>query len=130
MKKGRILLAEENRLSVLAITNMLNNKIECLDWVSNSKKLIQKYQSEQQYDLILLNTWLENSLGITRKIRAREAAPNGKFTPIIGLFSEWVEDKHFRSAIYRQYFKAGMNDVFPQTLTNDDIDKILEKYIL
>ena len=129
MKKGKILLAEENKSAALAITKMLKNKIEHLDLAKNVEELMKKYQSTH-YDLILLNTRLEDSLEATRKIRALEFAFNGKFTPIIGLFSEWVEDKNFRSAIYRKYFKAGMNDVFPQAMTKEDIDKMLEKYIL
>jgi hypothetical protein len=86
--------------------------------------------NNNNYDFILLNTWLEDSLDVTRKIRALEFTFNGKFTPIIGLFSEWVEDKNFRFAVYRKYFKAGMNDVLPEALTQEDIGKILEKYIL
>ena len=129
MKKGRILLAEENQNAASAIAKMLKNKIVYLDLAKNVQELMRKYQSTY-YDFILLNTWLEDSLEVTRKIRNLEFAFNGKFTPIIGLFSEWVEDKDFRSGIYRKYFKAGMNDVFPQPLTKEDMDKILEKYIL
>lgn len=129
MKKGRILLAEENESEALTIAGMLKGKIERLDWVRNIEELMQKYQSTH-YDFILLNTWLEDSLEVTREIHTQESAFNDKFTPIIGLFSEWEEDKSLRAVAYRKYFKAGMNDVFSQPLTEEDIDKILEKYIL
>ena len=128
MKKGRILLAEENKIAALAIAEILKDKVEQLDLANNVQELMQKYQSSH-YDFILLNTWLEDSLEITREIRAQEAAINGKFTPIIGLFSEWEEDKNLRVVAYRKYLKAGMNDVFSRSLTEEDIDKILEKYI-
>ncbi len=95
MKKIRVLLAEENESVAVVIAGMLKGKIEQLDWVRNAKKLMQKYQSAH-YDFILLNTWLEDSLEAIRDIRAQEALFNGKFMPIIGLFSEWGEDKNLR----------------------------------
>jgi len=33
-------------------------------------------------------------------------------TPIIGIFSEWVEDDSLLSNEYRKYFGAGMNEFF------------------
>lgn len=128
MKKCRILLVEENEVAALDIAGMLKDKIDQLDLARNVQELMQKYQSTH-YDFILLNTWLECSLEVTREIRAQESGFNGKFTPIIGLFSEWEEDKNIRAIAYRKYFKAGMNDVFSRPLTEEDVDKILEKYI-
>ncbi len=128
MKKCRILLVEENKGATFAIVEMLKNKVEQFDWAKNVQELMQKYQSTH-YDFILLNTWLEDSLEVIREIRAQESGFNGKFTPIIGLFADWEEDRSLRAAVYRKHLKAGMNDIFSQPLTEEDIDKILEKYI-
>lgn len=128
MKKGKILLGEENSLSAIAMVSMLKGRNVELDLARNVQELMQKYHSTH-YDLILLHTWLDCSLEVAQEIRAEEAALNGKFTPIMGIFASWVEDEESTAREYKKYYEAGMNDVFSQPITAENIDEILEKYI-
>ena len=127
MRKISILLAEDNDIAAMAISFMLEKKFCTVNRAANSHAAWEKYQ-HNYYDLILINTMLpESSIELTRKIRKAEAEINGRMTPIVGIYSEPLgEEKN----PYRKYFCIGMNDVYPQPITYQHINSILEKYLL
>jgi CheY-like chemotaxis protein len=124
---GKILLAEKNSSAAMEIIFMLRARGCKVDRATDGKMVLEMYQADH-YDLILMNTWLpdKTSMEITCAIRAQEAIPNGKFTPIIGIFSDTGKNT---PVSYKKYFRAGMNDVLPQPLSAEILDRILEKYL-
>ena len=128
MRKINILWAEENEATAMALSGILKNKVDHLDIVNNAKAVLKKYLIAH-YDLILINTWMEDSLELICKIREHEASQNIKFTPMVGIFSDWEQDKNLLIFAQQKYLLAGMSETYTQALTKKDIDDILKKYV-
>ena len=122
-KRFRILIAEDTRMNMLLITQILKDLIHQVDIVEaeNGLEAIEKFKSEQ-VDLILMDVQMPLMDGVlaTKEIRNLK---HGKQVPILAL-SAGVTKEERESCI-----EVGMNDFLAKPIDKADLIDKLQTYL-
>jgi len=119
--KGRILLAEDNLISQLALKRFLQTKGFEVTGVENGEEALRRLR-ESSYDLVLMDLQMPIMDGISaaRTIRAGRDEPFNAALPIIALTA-------FSSSEDRKLtFEAGMNHHIAKPIDFDDLLRVVE----
>lgn len=119
----KILVAEDNRINLLAITRYLYKKGYSITGVSDGKKAVEAIFAEQ-YDCIIMDIQMPHMDGVTatETIRSTDngATPSG--VPIIAMTAYALPGDRER------FLESGMDDYIPKPLDFNDLEKIIMKY--
>jgi len=113
--KGKILVAEDNRINQLFIAGLLKQFGCAFDLVDNGEQAVAAVE-QRQYDLILMDCQMPEMDGLTatREIRVRESTGllSGK-VPIIALTANAIKGDRERC------IEAGMNDYITKPIDSN-----------
>ncbi|MEM6914472.1 MAG: response regulator, partial [Pseudomonadota bacterium] len=112
----RILIAEDNRVNQLVITNMISGLGFDIEIADNGRKAVEKF-IEEKPDLIIMDVSMPDMDGLeaTRLIREYERRHEFGRVPIIAATAHAMEEDRKRCR------KAGMDDYIAKPLRQDAI---------
>lgn len=123
-KKGHILVVEDNKTNQLLMGMILESLGNTYD-VSNNGVEALKLFKQNQYDIILMDENMPFMGGIetSREMKTIESTQGIKHTPIIAVTANALDNDKER------FLNAGMDDYISKPYTEEDISKILQRYL-
>lgn len=122
----KILLVEDNVLNQKVVSfhlKKMNYEIQC---VGNWKEAMEAIENNPP-DLILMDIMLpeKNGFEITAEIREYEKSADKKYVlPIIALTANTLDNDK------EKCIEAGMNDYLPKPFTPNELNDIIEQYLV
>jgi len=122
--RPRILVAEDNVVNQLVITNMISAADYEVVIADNGRKAVEIFQSMRPA-VILMDLSMPEMDGYeaTRRIREIEAERGYQRTPIIAATAHVLEEDRDRCRL------AGMNDFLPKPIRKPQLDQTLDKWV-
>jgi len=117
--EGTILVAEDNGVNQILITELLHERGLHVDVVENGYEVIEAV-TRQHYDLILMDVNMPKMDGIQATKELRERGYN---RPIIALTANVMTEDQ---SVYKE---AGMDDYLSKPIETDALDHILQTYL-
>ena len=121
---GHILVVEDNKTNQMLMSMILDDIGITYELANDGVDAVSMYQNNK-YDLILMDENMPNMNGIeaTKQICIQEKQNSLKPTPIIAVTANAMsEDK-------QRFLDAGMDDYISKPYTENDIRKVLGKYL-
>jgi PAS domain S-box-containing protein len=120
-REKTILLVENNEISRLVTTNMLNELGFEVEMVENGKQAVE-LGAKNRYNLIFMDIQMPviDGLEITKVIRQGK----NKKTPIVAIIA------NYQRAAVKRYLAEGMNDYISKPVTIERLRVTVEKYIM
>ena len=129
-RPGRVLVAEDNPVSLKVLSRMLARAGCGVDAVGNGIEAV-RMTAELPFDLVLMDLQMPELDGFaaTRAIRAREAAQAApgevpRHVPILALTADAVED------VRERCLASGLDDCLTKPLELEDLRAALERWLL
>lgn len=121
---GRILIAEDNRVNQLVVTNMISGLGFEIDIAENGRIAVEKFKAER-YDLIIMDVSMPEMDGLeaTKAIRAYERETSFGRVPIIAATAHAMEEDK------RRCREAGMDDYLAKPLRQDAMIAKIRKWV-
>jgi len=118
--RGKVLVAEDNRVNQVVATEMLNRLGYAADIVTDGRGAIDAVLANG-YDLVLMDCDMPDVDGFaaSREIRAREG--QGRHTPIVAMTASAMSGDRDRC------LAAGMDDYLPKPMRIADLDAMLRR---
>ena len=119
----KILIAEDNVVNQLVISNMLRDQSTEIELAENGKIAFEKFQA-QKPDMIIMDVSMPEMDGhqATRAIRSYEEENNLERTPIIGATAHVMEEDR------QKCHEAGMDDYMSKPIRKEVIVGMLRKW--
>lgn len=119
LSNKKILLAEDNEMNQLVVGSSLDYIALPYTVANNGQEALEALEKEQ-FDLILMdvNMPVLDGIAATKKIRR-----NNNKIPIIALTANAME------SAFQQFYDAGMNDVLTKPFEENDLFKVLVKWM-
>lgn len=119
----RILVAEDNRINLLAITRFLTKKGFIVTGVADGKKAVEAIM-DNEYDCIVMDIQMPHMDGMTATatIRATGKGATHPGVPIIAMTAYALPGDR------EKFLEAGMDDYIPKPLDFDDLERLLSKH--
>ena len=121
--KKRILIAEDNIVNRMVITNMIDHDQCELTFAENGKIAIERFK-EQDFDLIFMDISMPvmDGLEAANAIRAFEILHSCAQTPIVALTAHAISGDRDR------ILKYGIDDYLPKPVKMDDVARTIKKW--
>ena len=121
---GRILIAEDNRVNQLVVTNMISGLGFEIDIAENGRIAVEKFK-ENRYDLIIMDVSMPEMDGLeaTKAIRTFERETSFGRIPIIAATAHAMDEDKKRCR------DAGMDDYVSKPLRQDTIVSKIRKWV-
>ena len=122
--KGHVLIVEDNKTNQMLMSMILDDLGLTYDIADNGAEATLNYKLKK-YDLILMdeNMPIMNGIEATKNIRERERDESITPIPIIAVTANALTgDKE-------KFIDAGMNDYISKPYTEEDVVKVLQKYL-
>ncbi|WP_240633088.1 response regulator [Paenibacillus montanisoli] len=116
-----ILLAEDNRINQLIMTEMLNMYGYSVTVANNGLEVLE-HLKHNHFDLVLMDIHMPEMDGIVTTMRLREN-PSLAGLPIITLTAGVVKEDH------ELYYRVGMTDVLTKPVEFDRIVELINQYV-
>jgi signal transduction histidine kinase/CheY-like chemotaxis protein len=118
--RGKVLVAEDNRVNQVVATEMLNRLGYAADIVTDGRAAVAAVLANG-YDLVLMDCDMPDVDGFaaSREIRVREG--EGKHTPIVAMTASAMTGDRDRC------LAAGMDDYLPKPMRIADLDAMLRR---
>lgn len=118
------LIVEDNKTNQALLGIFLDDFGMTFDLANDGLEALSLYE-KGSYDVVLMDENMPNMNGIeaTQKIRALEESKSLKHTPIIAVTANALTGDRGR------FIEAGMDDYISKPYTEDDIQKVLAKYL-
>lgn len=120
-KGKKILVVDDNKLNLKVAEKLLKPYNVVIETLTNGEDTIKKIKQFNQYDLILLDQMMPEMDGTTTLKELKKL--EGFRTPIIVLTADAIVGKK------EEYLKAGFNDYLSKPINNDELYRILKKYL-
>lgn len=122
--RPRILVAEDNVVNQLVVTNMISAKEYEVLIAENGKKAVELFESMRPAAILMDLSMPEmDGYEATRRIREIEALRGYQRTPIIAATAHVLEEDRDRCRL------AGMNDFLPKPIRKPLLDQTLDKWV-
>lgn len=119
-----ILIAEDNVVNQLVVTNMISPKDYRILIAENGRKAVEMFVDHHPAAILMDLSMPEmDGLEATRQIRKIEADRSLQRTPIIAATAHVLEEDRDRCRL------AGMNDFLPKPIRKAQLDQTLDKWI-
>ena len=121
---GHILVVEDNKTNQMLMSMILDDLNLTYDIANNGAEATLNFKLKK-YDLILMdeNMPIMNGIEATKNIRERELDESLTPTPIIAVTANALRgDKE-------KFIDSGMDDYIPKPYSEDDIVRVLQKYL-
>jgi len=117
----RVLIVDDNKINLKVAKKLLNGYGLKTDEVFSGKECLEKINSGEQYDLILLDDMMPNmsgveTLGMLRKIKDFK-------TPVVALTA------HATIGMREKYLAKGFNDYIAKPIEQSELEKVLLKFL-
>jgi signal transduction histidine kinase/CheY-like chemotaxis protein len=123
-QKPRILIAEDNVVNQLVVTNMICQATYDVIIAENGRKAVEMYLAHRPAAILMDLSMPEmDGLEATRQIRKIEADRGFQRTPIIAATAHVLEEDRDKCRL------AGMNDFIPKPIRKPMLDQTLDKWI-
>lgn len=122
--KPRILVAEDNQVNRMVVENMVDANVYDVTFRNDGKAAVETHQAEQ-FDLILMDISMPvmNGKQATMAIRSLEKRSGTSPVPIIAVTA------HAMASDREAYLEIGMNDYLAKPINQQDLNKMLEKWL-
>ncbi|MFZ5617310.1 MAG: response regulator [Pseudomonadota bacterium] len=122
--RPKILIAEDNVVNQLVVTNLISPKHYEVIIADNGRKAVEMYLAHRPA-AILMDLSMPEMDGIeaTRQIRKIEADRGFQRTPIIAATAHVLEEDRDRCRL------AGMNDFIPKPIRKPQLDQTIDKWV-
>ena len=122
--EGHILIVEDNKTNQMLLSMMLDDLGLSYD-VANDGIEALKYFTQNKYDIILMDENMPNLNGIeaSNQIRLIEYDNQDEPTPIVAVTANALAEDRQR------FLDAGMDDYISKPYSEEDIVKVLKKYL-
>lgn len=119
----RILIAEDNRINLLAITRYLYKKGYSITGVVDGQKAVNEMR-ENEYDCIIMDIQMPHMDGLTatKEIRSTDKSATPSDVPIIAMTAYALPGDRER------FLNSGMDDYLPKPLDFDTLEQIIIKH--
>jgi CheY-like chemotaxis protein len=122
--RPRVLVAEDNVVNQLVVTNMISAKDYEVLIAENGRKAVEMFISHRPAAILMDLSMPEmDGYEATRRIREIEAERGFQRTPIIAATAHVLEEDRDRCRL------AGMNDFLPKPIRKPQLDQTLDKWI-
>jgi len=122
--RPKILVAEDNVVNQLVVTNLIPAKAYEVIIADNGKKAVELFVQHRPAAILMDLSMPEmDGLEATRQIRKIEADRGFQRTPIIAATAHVLEEDRDRCRL------AGMNDFIPKPIRKPQLDQTLEKWV-
>jgi CheY-like chemotaxis protein len=119
----RILVIEDN-IIIQRLYRLLLEKKEILYDIASNAEMALNYYMQNYYDLILTDIGLPDSDGVTITQIIRQQETDKEHIPIIALTA------YGQPSDQQQFLRAGIDEVLVKPIKTEDMDYLLEKWIL
>jgi len=122
--KGHVLIVEDNKTNQMLLSMMLDDFGLSYDVANDGVEGISIF-SQGKYDVILMDENMPNLNGIeaTKQIRIFEEVNKKDHTPIVAVTANALAEDRER------FLEAGMDDYVSKPYTEEDIVRVLNKYL-
>jgi CheY-like chemotaxis protein len=122
--RPRILVAEDNVVNQLVVTNLISSKDYEVVIAENGRRAFELFQTLRPA-AVLMDLYMPEMDGYeaTRRIRELEAERRMQRTPIIAATAHVLEEDRDRCRL------AGMNDFLPKPIRKQQLDELLGKWV-
>ena len=117
----RVLVVDDNRVNLKVAERFLDQYKLDLDFCISGRDCLDKINSGEKYDLILLDIMMPRMKG-TEVIKELKMIP-GFETPVVALTADVISD------IGEKYTEAGFDAVITKPIVEEDLYNVLKKYI-
>ena len=121
---GHVLIVEDNKTNQMLLSMILEDLNVTYDVADDGVEAL-KYFINTRYDVILMDENMPNLNGIeaTNQIRLMEDDDELKLTPIVAVTANALAEDRQR------FMEAGMDDYISKPYTEEDIVRVLKKYL-
>lgn len=122
--RPRILVAEDNVVNQLVVTNLISSRDYEVLIAENGRKAVEMFQAMRPAAVLMDLSMPEmDGYEATRRIREIEAERRMQRTPIIAATAHVLEEDRDRCRL------AGMNDFLPKPIRKKQLDDLLGKWV-
>lgn len=122
--RPRILVAEDNVVNQLVVTNLISSKDYEVVIAENGRKAVEMFQTLRPAAVLMDLSMPEmDGYEATRRIRELESERRMQRTPIIAATAHVLEEDRDRCRL------AGMNDFLPKPIRKQQLDELLGKWV-
>ena len=122
--RPKLLIAEDNVVNQLVVTNMISAKDYEVVIAENGKKAVECFLAHRPAAILMDLSMPEmDGLEATRRIRKIEEERGLQSTPIIAATAHVLEEDRDRCRL------AGMNDFLPKPIRKPQLEQTLEKWV-
>ncbi len=122
--RPKILIAEDNVVNQLVVTNLISSKHYEVIIAENGRKAVELFLAHRPAAILMDLSMPEmDGLEATRQIRKIEAERGFQRTPIIAATAHVLEEDRDRCRL------AGMNDFIPKPIRKPQLDQTLDKWV-
>ena len=121
IKGARILLVDDNELNIKVATTLLKKYDLNIDSCTNGFDCIEKINSGNQYDLILLDDMMPRMSGKETLTKLKQI--NNFNIPVVALTANAIE------GMKEEYLKSGFNDYLSKPIEKKEIERVLRTYL-
>ena len=123
-RRPKILVAEDNVVNQLVVTNLIPAKDYEVIIADNGRKAVELFLQHHPAAILMDLSMPEmDGLEATRQIRKIETERGYQRTPIIAATAHVLEEDRDRCRL------AGMNDFIPKPIRKPQLDQTLEKWV-
>ncbi len=119
---ARILVVEDNRVSLLVVQRMLE-KLGCRVQTASNGYDALAWFGEGRYDAVLMDCHMPKMDGHVATARIRSLEASGVRTPILALTADAMEGNRKRC------LKAGMDDFLAKPVDRDELVRLLARWV-
>jgi PAS domain S-box-containing protein len=120
--RGRVLLADDNKVNQLVARILLEKLGYCVDVVDNGMEACNAVQ-RQLYDIVLMDCQMPVMNGFQATQRIRSVEIGGRHTPIIAVTAGVLKEERDRC------YACGMDDFLSKPISQEDLANTLGKWI-
>ncbi|MEA1918247.1 MAG: ATP-binding protein [Campylobacterota bacterium] len=123
--QAHILIAEDNKTNQMLIKLLMDDYGITYDMANDGIEAVSAYKNSRNYDLVLTDENMPNlnGMGAMQQMRSFDAENNFASIPIVVLTASVLESDRER------FFKEGMDDFVGKPIDEQELQKVLQKYL-
>ena len=125
MKNVHVAIVDDNRVNIKVAAMQFKEMGVIAEMFTSGQAIIKALNMGRKYDIIFMDHMMPDMDGVETTINIREM--NGKYfknVPIIALTANAID------GVEKEYENAGMNDVLFKPIKMEQLQAVLEKYVL